>query len=116
MQARDAGLRRVVGELDRRPVVARERRDAAVRSAREHLVVLRRCDRVPGDLRDAQVQQLVAGVAERLAGELVDRDVAHVLVRDEDEGRAGIDRLAEEGGLDEDLGGAHGGLDLRIGA
>ena len=77
-------------------------------AAHEHLVELRRSVGLPGDLVDAQREQLVARVAERPAGALVDRDVAHLVVGDEDERRPGVDRLAEERGLDQDFCGSHG--------
>ena len=54
-----------------------------------------------------QGEELVTRVAERVAGELVDGDVAHLLVGDEDERRPGLDRLSEEGGLDEGFCGRH---------
>src|SRR5438876_353800 len=76
MEARDLGLRGSIVELDGRSVLAREGRGAVAESAHEQLVVLSRRDRLPGDLGHTQVEQLLARVAERLAGELVDGDVA----------------------------------------
>jgi hypothetical protein len=67
----------------------------------EERVEVRRDLGLADDRRNPLVEQLVARVAETLAGELVDGDVAHVLVRDEDEGGPFVDRLAEQGGLDE---------------
>jgi hypothetical protein len=61
----------------------------------DHLVeVLGRLG-VRDDVRHAQVEQLRARVAEQLCRVGVDRDVAHLLVGDEDRDRAGIHGLAE---------------------
>lgn len=52
----------------------------------------------------AHLEQLLPVVAERVAGGLVDRHEAHLLVGHKDEHRPGIDSLTEETGLDEGLG------------
>ena len=75
-----------------------------------------RCGGLLSDFRHPQLEQFVTRVAENPAGEFVDGDVAHVVAGDEDEGGACVDRLAEEGGLDEGLCSRHDGPDLRIGA
>ena len=53
------------------------------------------------------LQQLLAGVAEQLAGGRVGGHVPHLVVGDQDRDGRVLDRLAEEDALDEGLGGAH---------
>ena len=50
----------------------------------------------------------------RFAGKFVDGDGAHLVAGDEDQGRAGADRLPEERGLDQGFCGSHEGAHLRI--
>ena len=74
-----------------------------------HLGPLRRRLVIACDLGQPHREQLLPGVAEEVAGGPVDRDVAAMLVGNEDGNRAVLDRLAEERGLDERLGDSHVG-------
>ncbi len=93
--AGDGGLARAVAELEHASVLSRQQRDAVPLAMSDHLVeVLGRLGRAR-DVRHAQLEELRARVAEELRRVRVDRDVAHLLVGDEDRDRAGVHGLAE---------------------
>ena len=106
-EAGDLRLGRAVAKAAHGAVLAADGGAPDQLARRDHRLELALGLGVLRDVRDAQLQQLLAGVAEQLARGRVGGHVAHLVVGDEDRHRRVLHGLAEEDALDEWLGRAH---------
>ena len=106
-EAGDLDLGGAMPEAARGSVLAADGRTADQLAGGDHRLELALGLGILRHIGHAQLQQLLARVAEQLACGCVDGHVAHLVVGDEDRHRRMLHRLAEEDALHEWLGGAH---------
>jgi hypothetical protein len=105
---------RAVADGYRRAVLAADDCGSGLAPVRHHLVVLGGEVGLGGDVVDAEVQELLARVAQEPARSLVDGEVTHALVGDENGVRRSVDSLPEQACLHQRFGDAHEPSDGRF--